>query len=109
MPDTVPTGPGRVLLTLDYVGDTARLYADGQVVDDHFHDGEPWYVGIDRFARDGRWPRFELAILAADPDAPIFLEDKARARLRDTAAPTLLSVRLQAWRTHRVPFGPSQL
>lgn len=109
IPDTAPTGPDRVVLTLDYVGDTARLYADGKLVDDHFHDGEPWYIGIDRFAADGRWPRFELAILAADPSAPIFLEDKARARLHRTPVPTLLSVRLQAWRTHRVPFGPSQL
>ena len=107
VPPDVPSGePGtadRVLLTLDYVGDAARLYADGVLVDDHFYDGEAWSIGIDRFARAGRWPRFELAILAADPDAPIFLETAARERLRHASQPGLLGTRLQWWRCVALP------
>ena len=104
LPPAVPCDQGRVLLTLDYVGDAARLYADGELVDDHFYDGEPWAIGIDRFATAGHWPRFELAILAADPDAPIFLEPAARARQRETRVPTLISTRLQWWRRRALPL-----
>ena len=105
IPPGVPCDRGRVLLTLDYVGDAARLYADGQLVDDHFYDGEPWAIGIDRFVRGGVWPQFELAILAADPDLPIFLEPAARARQREVSSPTLLHARLRWWRDWRVGLG----
>ena len=105
IPAGVPRDPGRVLLTLDYVGDAARLYADGRLVDDHFYDGEPWAIGIDRFVRDGTWPQFELAMLAADPDLPIFLEPAARTRQREVPAPTLVDARLRWWRDCRVELG----
>ena len=80
-----PVG-ARVLLTLEYVGDAARLLADGQLVDDQFADGEPWVIGLHRFARpDGSWPRLTLQIVPADPELPIFLEPRARERLRAAA------------------------
>jgi len=76
----------RVLLTLDYIGDAARLLADGRLVDDQFADGEPWIIGLHRFARpDGSWPRLELQIVPANSDLPIFLEPFARERLRAAA------------------------
>jgi len=78
-----PCPPGaRVLLDLDYLGDAARLYADGVLVDDQFADGETWIIGLHRFLRpDGTWPVFELHIVPANPDLPIFLEPVARERL----------------------------
>src|SRR5262249_26235223 len=85
LPDALPAGRGRVLLVIDYLGDAARLYADGALVDDHFYDGEPWSVGVDRFARDGRWPALELAIIAAAGEPPVFLEPTARNRLAGAA------------------------
>jgi hypothetical protein len=101
LPDEIPTRQGRVLLTLDYLGDAARLYADGQLVDDHFYDGEPWLVGVDRFASAGRWPTFELAIIAAG-DLPIFMEPAARARLAEASSRAeLRSARAVWWRTAR--------
>lgn len=73
----------RVLLELDYLGDAARLYADGTLVDDQFADGEPWIIGLHRFLRaDGSWPDFELRIVPANPDLPIFIEPAARERLQ---------------------------
>lgn len=93
---------GRLLAEIDYIGDAARLYADGVLVDDNFSDGEPWYVGLDRFVRDGRWPTLELRIVAARPDLPIFLEAAARERL--SAAPhhaCLRAIRVSAWRDAR--------
>ncbi len=80
-----PAG-ARVLLALDYLGDAARLLADGQLVDDQFADGEPWFIGLHRFVRpDGSWPRLELQIVPANPDLPIFLEPRARERLQAAA------------------------
>jgi len=95
---------GRVLLEIDYIGDAARLYADGKLVDDNFTDGEPWYIGLDRFARDGKaWPELELRILAARPDLPIFLEAAARQRLQGAAKMAeLRSVQFSAWRSARL-------
>jgi len=103
LPAELPCDQGRVLLAIDYVGDAARLYADGELVDDNFYDGETWWVGVDRFVRVGRWPRLEVAILAADPDAPIFMEETARRRLREAPSPaSLTGVGVQWWRTRRV-------
>ena len=80
-----PSG-ARVLLELDYLGDAARLLADGVLVDDQFADGEPWIIGLHRFLRpDGAWPAFELHIVPANPELPIFLEPAARERLRAAA------------------------
>jgi len=104
LPDQIPTGQGRVLLAIDYLGDAARLYADGKLVDDHFYDGEPWLVGVDRFASAERWPAFELAIIATG-DLPVFLEPAAQSRLSGAASGAeLRSARAAWWRTAR--FDP---
>ena len=103
-----PCPPGtRVLLSLDYLGDAARLWADGVLVDDQFADGQAWHIGLHRFLRDdGRWPEFRLQIVPADPDLPIFLEEGARRRL-EAAAPqraAVLSVEARVWRRARLQF-----
>ncbi len=111
----VPAGPcprdARVLLELDYLGDAARLYADGVLVDDQFADGEPWIVGLHRFVRaDGQWPEFELRVVPANPDLPIFLEPAARARLL-AAAPRragVLRAGARVLRRSRLQFRPNE-
>jgi len=113
--ELLPQGPPppagtRLMLVLDYIGDTARLYADGALVDDQFADGEPWHIGLDRFVRaDGRWPAFMLQIVPAEPSLPIFLEAAARQRLV-AAAPHRAAVRsavLQAWRRAALRIAPT--
>jgi hypothetical protein len=105
LPDAIPSSRGRVLLVIDYRGDAARLYADGELVDDHYYDGEPWLVGVDRFAQAGRWPVLELAIIAAG-DLPIFLEPAARDRLAGASSSAELCSARAIWlRTMR--FDPS--
>jgi len=100
----------RVMLGIDYIGDAARLLADGALVDDQFADGEPWTVGIHRFLRtDGSWPAFTLQIVPADPELPIFLEDAARARLQ-AAAPrraALIGLQARVWHRTRLNFAPT--
>ena len=107
-----PCPPGaRVLLALDYLGDAARLLADGVLVDDQFADGEPWIIGLHRFVRpDGTWPTFELLIVPANPELPIFLEDAARRRLQ-AAAPRragVLSAEARILRRTRLQFQPNE-
>lgn len=71
---------GRLWLTLELLGDVARLRVDGEVVDDRFCDGSPWTIALDRFRRaDGGWPPIELAVLPIAADLPVFLEPEARA------------------------------
>jgi hypothetical protein len=95
---------GRVLLNIDYIGDTARLYADGVLVDDNFNDGEPWYVGLDRYARDGGWPQFELRILPLPSELPVFFEEAALRRLRGAPA-GLRSATPVLWLQKPVPLA----
>jgi hypothetical protein len=99
----LPADRGRVLLAIDYIGDVARLYADGELVDDNFGDGEAWYVGVDRFAVDGRWPRLELRIVPARSEPPVFLESEARQRLASAGARARLrGVQATLWQAGRL-------
>lgn len=77
-------GSQRAWLTLDLVGDVARLWHDGTVVDDRFGDGSLWLIGLDRWriaqAGDGKtWPQLELTLLPLPAQLPVFLEAQARA------------------------------
>lgn len=100
----VKAADGRLMLGVNYIGDVARLWADGEVVDDHFYDGDTWWIGLDRHARtDGSWPTFQISVLPIAADAPIFLEDNARAALLAQARPAhLLDLDARLWRTDTV-------
>ena len=63
------------LLRIDYQGDCARLYADGQLVADHFQYGRPFLYGLWRLPAACR--TLELRILPMQPDAPIYLPREA--------------------------------
>lgn len=72
----------RVWLTLDLVGDVARLWADGEVVDDRFCDGSLWQIGVDRWRSEAGWASLELSVLPlpeAPDELPVFMEASARA------------------------------
>lgn len=113
--DGLVPAEGRVLLTIDFIGDIAQLWADGELVDDHFFDGTSWDVGVDRFVRRdahgaARWPSLELRIVPADPSLPIFLEDAARAAL-DAAAPLRAAVHqlvVTPWRRLQLQLQPGR-
>lgn len=104
----VPSGlqrhAGRVEIEVDYIADMARLYADGQLVDDRLFDGETWTIGLDRYVQNGHWPRFELRLLAAPEELPAFLEAGARERLANTTnRGEVRAIRARTWTQHRVP------
>lgn len=104
VPGALQTDAGRVEIEVDYLGDMARLYADGKLVDDRLFDGETWTIGIDRFASEARWPAFELRILAAPKTLPVFLEEAARKQLAEASnRGEVRAIRARTWKQYRVP------
>ena len=63
------------LLSIDYQGDCARLYANGKLVADHFQYGRPFLYGLWRLPEGCM--ELELRILPWQADAPIYLPREA--------------------------------
>ena len=63
------------LLSINYQGDCARLYANGKLVADHFQYGRPFLYGLWRLPEGCM--ELELRILPWQPDAPIYLPREA--------------------------------
>ena len=63
------------LLSIEYRGDCARLYADGRLIADNFYYGRPFLYGLWRLPEGTR--ELELRILPLQPDAPIYLPREA--------------------------------
>ncbi|MBP5338987.1 MAG: beta-galactosidase [Prevotella sp.] len=63
------------LLTINYRGDCARLYADGRLVADNFYYGRPFLYGLWRLPVG--CTELELRVLPLQPDAPIYLPREA--------------------------------
>ena len=61
------------LVSLDYVGDIARVYAGGRLVTDDFYHGAPLEIGLWRTG-----PDLELQVLPLRGDAPIYLPAGSR-------------------------------
>ena len=91
-PSPLPPGNGECFLIVDYVGDMARLYSGSRLLEDNFYDGEPWTIGLRRFAADLDSGPLELDILPLRRDAPIFLERDRRAPAAAAPVATLLKV-----------------
>ena len=68
----------KALLNIDYRGDCARLYADGQLIADNFYYGRPFLFGLWRLPASVR--ELELRILPLQQDAPIYLPTEADKR-----------------------------
>lgn len=63
------------LLSIEYQGDCARLYADGKLIADNFQYGRPFLYGLWRLPKGTT--QLELRILPLQPDAPIYLPREA--------------------------------
>ncbi len=69
------TGMTDGLMSIDYQGDCARLYANGQLVADHFNNGRPFHYGLWRKPKE--CTLLELRILPMQPDMPVYLPREA--------------------------------
>ena len=63
------------LLSINYRGDCARLYADDRLMADNFYYGRPFQYGLWRLP--GNTKKLELRILPLQPDAPIYMPEEA--------------------------------
>ena len=63
------------LLSIDYQGDCARLYADGKLIADNFQYGRPFLYGLWRLPQGCR--ELELRIMPWQSDAPIYMPREA--------------------------------
>lgn len=63
------------LLSIDYRGDVARLYADGQLIQDNFYNGRPMLYGLWRLPAGTK--QLELRILPLQKDMPIYFPREA--------------------------------
>lgn len=75
-------------LEVSYAGDVARVYANGQLVEDNFWNGKPMMVR----ASDLTGKHIELKILPLRKDAPIYLQQAQRERLEAASGNCLLSL-----------------
>ncbi len=75
-------------LEISYRGDVARIYADGQLVEDNFWNGKPMLVRLS----DLVGKRIELKILPLGKDYPIYLQKEQKALLDQAPNGILLSL-----------------
>ena len=82
-PEQIPSGVSNVFLRLRYAGDEARLMGpDAVLLEDNFWNGQPWLVGLRRFAGpDGALSDLHLQVLPIRADAPVYLPTEARTAL----------------------------
>lgn len=63
------------LLSIDYRGDVARLYANGQLIQDNFYNGRPMLYGLWRLPAGTK--QLELRILPLQKDMPVYFPREA--------------------------------
>ena len=68
------SGEGR-LLNIEYRGDVARLYADGQLIDDNFYNGRSFQYALWRLPKECK--QLELRILPLQKDMPVYFPREA--------------------------------
>ena len=94
---TVPTEAvtaSRRLLSIEYQGDCARLYANGRLLADNFQYGRPFLYGLWRLPAGTT--ELELRILPLQPDAPIYLPREADKTAGEAVKHVSITSTLQA-------------
>jgi hypothetical protein len=57
------------LLRIHYVGDVARVYLDGRLINDDFYNGAPLEIGLHRYGAELKNAELTIAILPPRRDA----------------------------------------
>lgn len=71
-----------LFLRIHYVGDVAMAFMKGQLVQDEFYHGEPWTIGLKRYATDLTTDPLTFYFRPLRADAP-FLRDLPREAVPD--------------------------
>jgi hypothetical protein len=67
------------LLHIDYRGDVARLYCNGQLIADNFYNGRPMLYGLWRLPADCK--QLELRIIPQQNDMPVYFPREAEVKV----------------------------
>jgi len=67
----------KVYLRITYLGDVARIYADGKLMTDDFFKGAPWEIALQRLQGQEADPVLKIQILPMRKDAPIYLPSRS--------------------------------
>ncbi len=73
------TDPQNSFIKITYEGDVARVYADGDLIEDNFYNGRDMYVPVSKLA--GK--EAILYILPLDKDYPIYFQEDIRGKLNN--------------------------
>lgn len=68
------------ILRIRYTGDAARLLLNGRLINDDFHNGSIFEIGLRRHAPEILSGELRLEILPLQKDMPVFFEPGARPR-----------------------------
>lgn len=71
--DHIPDDASDLLLDLDYDGNIAELFCEGQKVADQYSMGNGWHIALKRFAGA---TNFTLRLFALDERAPIYMDHR---------------------------------
>jgi hypothetical protein len=80
-----------IFLQIHYQGDVARLYTNTTLVDDNFYNGDPWVIGLKRFASRLDAP-LKLQVLPLRDDAPVYFDPGYRPQLNGSQIAPVASV-----------------
>jgi beta-galactosidase len=72
LPEKMPSGLNDLFLDFDYTGDTAMGFLQGELVCDHFYNGNPWHIGLKRFL--GKDKQFAFYLRPLMHDAPYLVD-----------------------------------
>jgi hypothetical protein len=85
------TDPGRdIYLRFPYVGDAARIYLDKELLTDNFYNGNPFELGVKRFAPEIYQGNLTVRILPLRKDAPIYLPKAAYPEFGEAESAVIL-------------------
>jgi len=73
VPEVTSPAVRNVFLRISYLGDIARVYADGKLITDDFYKGTPLLIALRQLSASGADPTLTLQILPMREDAPIYL------------------------------------
>lgn len=91
LPRDAFAGVSDLFLRIDYLGDIARLSADGHLLTDDFYNGMPWCIGLKRFRKEVESGILELAVVPWRERSDVVLEDFAAEKTAGRG-PQLLNV-----------------
>jgi hypothetical protein len=87
------------ILRLEYVGDVARIYLDGNLISDNFYNGKPHEIDLSHYDPEIFTGNLELRILPLSSDAPIYLSPESTTACSGDSA----SCRLVACAVYELP------